>query len=36
MKNALSISALLLAMSQQQPVLAEGNADNLIKQAVAA
>ena len=36
MKNALSISALLLAMSQQQPVLAQGNADNLIKQAVAA
>ncbi len=36
MKNALSISALLLAMSQQHPVLAQGSADALIKQAVAA
>src|SRR5713101_3937307 len=36
MKYALSITALLLAMSQQQPALAQGNGDNLVKQAVAA
>jgi glyoxylase-like metal-dependent hydrolase (beta-lactamase superfamily II) len=36
MKNALLISALLLAMSQQQPALAQGSADSLIKQAVTA
>jgi hypothetical protein len=36
MKYALSMSALLLALSQQQPALAQGNADNLVKQAVAA
>jgi glyoxylase-like metal-dependent hydrolase (beta-lactamase superfamily II) len=35
MKYALSIAALLLAMSQQQPALAQGSAD-LVKQAVAA
>ena len=36
MKNALLMSTLLLAMSQQQPVFAQGSADALIKQAVAA
>src|SRR6478735_12613310 len=36
MKTALSISALLLAMSPQQMILAEGSADGLVKQAVAA
>ena len=36
MKYILSITALLLAMSQQQPALAQGNGDNLVKQAVAA
>jgi glyoxylase-like metal-dependent hydrolase (beta-lactamase superfamily II) len=36
MKYALSVVALLLAMSQQQPVLAQGSGGNLIKQAVAA
>jgi glyoxylase-like metal-dependent hydrolase (beta-lactamase superfamily II) len=36
MKYALSIAALLLAMSQKQPALAQGNGDNLVKQAVAA
>src|SRR5439155_16559617 len=35
MKYALSIAALLLAMSQQQPALAQGSGD-LVKQAVAA
>src|SRR5216684_1012506 len=36
MKHVLSIAALLLAMSQQQPALAQGNGDNLVKEAVAA
>ena len=36
MKYALSIAALLLAMTQQQPATAQGNGDNLVKQAVAA
>src|SRR3989442_864256 len=36
MKYALSIAALLLAMSQQQPALAQGSGDSLVKQAVAA
>jgi glyoxylase-like metal-dependent hydrolase (beta-lactamase superfamily II) len=36
MKYALSMSALLLAISQQHLALAQGNADNLVKQAVAA
>jgi glyoxylase-like metal-dependent hydrolase (beta-lactamase superfamily II) len=36
MKYALSVVALLLAMSQQQVVLAQGSGDNLVKQAVAA
>src|ERR1700680_759139 len=36
MKNALWISALLLALSQQQPALAQGSADSLVKQAIAA
>src|SRR5712691_9122573 len=35
MKYALSIAALLVAMSQQQPALAQGSGD-LVKQAVAA
>ena len=36
MKYALSIAAVLLAMSQQQPAFAQGNAGDLVKQAVAA
>jgi glyoxylase-like metal-dependent hydrolase (beta-lactamase superfamily II) len=36
MKYALWISAFLLAMVQQQPALAQGNGDSLVKQAVAA
>ena len=36
MKYVLSVVALLLAMSQQQPVFAQGSGDNLVKQAVAA
>src|SRR5258706_9395101 len=36
MKTALSISALLLAMSPQHMVLAQGSADSLVKQAVTA
>jgi glyoxylase-like metal-dependent hydrolase (beta-lactamase superfamily II) len=36
MKYALSIAALLLAMSRQQPALAQGSADSLVKQAIAA
>src|SRR6266849_1576637 len=36
MKHVLSIAALLLAMSQQQPALAQGNGDSLVKDAVAA
>jgi glyoxylase-like metal-dependent hydrolase (beta-lactamase superfamily II) len=36
MKYALSIAALLLAMSQEQTVFAQGNASDLVKQAVAA
>ena len=36
MKNALLISVLVLAMSPRQLVFAEGSADNLVKQAVAA
>src|SRR6202049_4746192 len=36
MKYVLSVVALLLAMSLQQPVFAQGSGDNLVKQAVAA
>src|ERR1700674_533816 len=36
MKYALWISVFLLAMVQQQPVLAQGSSDSLVKQAVAA
>lgn len=36
MKYALSIAALLLAMSQEQTAFAQGNAGDLVKQAVAA
>ena len=36
MKYALWIAALLLAMVQQQPALAQGSSDSLVKQAVAA
>src|SRR5712691_7555209 len=36
MKYAFSIAALLLAMSQQQPALAQGNGGSLVKEAVAA
>src|SRR5258708_570044 len=36
MKYALSIAALLLAMSHQRPALAQGNGDSLVKEAVAA
>jgi glyoxylase-like metal-dependent hydrolase (beta-lactamase superfamily II) len=36
MKNALLISVLVLAMSPRQPAWAQGNAENLVKQAVAA
>src|SRR5438105_11461090 len=36
MKHAVSIAALLLAMSQQPPASAQGNGDSLVKEAVAA
>jgi len=36
MKYVLSVVALLLAMSQQQPVFAQASGDNLVKEAVAA
>src|SRR5258708_13376086 len=36
MKYALSIAALLLAMSHQRPALAQGNGDSLVKEVVAA
>ena len=36
MKYALWMAALLLAMVQQQPALAQGSGDSLVKQAVAA
>src|SRR6202171_5991289 len=36
MKYALSIAAVLLAFSPQQPAFAQGSADSLVKQAIAA
>src|ERR1700686_4408819 len=36
MKHALTIAAVLLVMSRQQPALAQGSADTLVKQAFAA
>ena len=36
MKYTLWVAAFLLAMVQQQPALAQGNGDSLVKQAVAA